>query len=649
MPSKYLLFLFLAAVAGAHAAPFAYVSNCCSNPSYTSVISTSTGVQTSLVKTGTGGFASVISPDGSLVYVSNTLSQSITVFQESTLALVKTIPVPGYVVEWMGLSPDGTKLYITSADSQTSARLVGINTSTGAILGTFAPNAPLTPPVVSKDGTEVFVGVQLVTGSVQSGLAVLNSSTLAETLAVNGVYAPGGVAISPDGTKLYVSNLGSSLSPKPQLSVLSESSYGILAVAPMSATQTPGNVSINPSGSIVYACEEGSTPDVVVFSTASNTVTTKLPTGGFEPVQTAASADGTRLYITTAGNSSVLYFNTTLNQEIGTIAVPGSVNGLALSMDGTKLIVPNYGSSQVSVVDEASGKTVAAIPVGDMTNAPGGQVAVNQAGTYVFATNFTSNNLSVISTATHQVVATVPTGPHPIALCVLPNGAKVYVLNAGNNTVTIVDGAAFTALNTVTPLIPSGSVVTSIAMDPGGAKFYVAEFDTKTETKSVIVSLSTVNHETTGSLLVENPIALGTNYKTDELLTLGFQTNTESLFPINLAVKPPVVVTSGIVPLNIPPVSTVVTNGIAVSPSGTVAFATCSGSTFSINLSALTVTVLASSAGVPSSLALDPGGAELWVANSGSLNVSVFAAGNGSPLPSIYLANPSYGIVFAPQ
>jgi YVTN family beta-propeller protein len=650
MPSKYLIFLLLGGAGVVQAQPYAYVSNCCNYASNASVISTSTGTQSSLVKTGTGGFAATISPDGSLVYISNTLSQSITVIQESTLALVQTIPVPGYVIQWMAVNPAGTELYFTSADSATVSRLVGINLSTGAVFATYAPNAPLTQPVVSNDGTEVFVGVQIVKGSLESGLAVLNSSTLAETLLVNGLYGPGGVAISPDGTKLYVSNLGNSTSPTPQLTVIGESTFGIIAEATLTAGDTPGLVSINPSGSIVYACENGATPDVAVFNTANNTLTTRLPTSGFQPIQAAASANGDSLYITTAGNSSVLSFDAATNAEIASIAVPGSVNGLALSVDGTKLFVPNFGSSRVTVVDEATSNIVASIPVGDMTGGSLGQIAVNPAGTYVFATNYTSNNLSVISTATHEVVATVPTGPHPVAVAVLPtNGSRVFVLNSGNNTITVISGTAFTVLNTITPQLVSGEVVTSLVADPGGAKLYVGVFNTTTEAKSTILTVSTVTHATIGGVLVPYPIALGIDTENDELLALGAQSTSEGMYPINLAVKPPTVVTSGIVPLNVTPVTVPTTNGIVAASSGGIAFATVGGSILSVNLSAKTVTVLGALTGFPGSLTLDPTGAELWVANSSIPNILIYSAANGTALHPVALGNPSFGIAFAPE
>lgn len=52
-----------------------------------------------------------------------------------------------------------------------------------------------------------------------------------------------------------------------------------------------------------------------------------------------------------------------------------------------------------------------------------------------------SNNVSVIDTATNEVTSTVPVGKWPYGVSVTPDGTKVYVANAGNNTTSIIGTA----------------------------------------------------------------------------------------------------------------------------------------------------------------------------------------------------------------
>ena len=61
-------------------------------------------------------------------------------------------------------------------------------------------------------------------------------------------------------------------------------------------------------------------------------------------------------------------------------------------------------------------------------------VAVTPDGTKVYVTNYGSNTVSVIDTATNTVTATVTVGTNPRGVAVSPDGKKVYV---ANQTVTL--------------------------------------------------------------------------------------------------------------------------------------------------------------------------------------------------------------------
>jgi YVTN family beta-propeller protein len=68
------------------------------------------------------------------------------------------------------------------------------------------------------------------------------------------------------------------------------------------------------------------------------------------------------------------------------------------------------------VIHRPGNTVVKTVPVG--TN-PGG-VAVTPDGTKVYVTNFGSNNVSVIARPGNTVVATVPVGPFPIGVAIGP-------------------------------------------------------------------------------------------------------------------------------------------------------------------------------------------------------------------------------------
>src|SRR5271165_4910370 len=90
-------------------ASVAYIVNCCNNPSTVSVFHTASGRQTAQWTVGNGAADAVFSPSGSIAYISNSISQSVTVVKVGTGATLATIPV-GYGISGMVITPSGGKL-----------------------------------------------------------------------------------------------------------------------------------------------------------------------------------------------------------------------------------------------------------------------------------------------------------------------------------------------------------------------------------------------------------------------------------------------------------------------------------------------------------------------------------------------------------
>jgi YVTN family beta-propeller protein len=66
-------------------------------------------------------------------------------------------------------------------------------------------------------------------------------------------------------------------------------------------------------------------------------------------------------------------------------------------------------------------------------------VALTPDGSKVYVTNAHDNNVSVINTATNTVVGSpIPVGVHPFGVAVTPDGSKVYVTNVEDNTVSVI-------------------------------------------------------------------------------------------------------------------------------------------------------------------------------------------------------------------
>lgn len=108
---------------------------------------------------------------------------------------------------------------------------------------------------------------------------------------------------------------------------------------------------------------------------------------------------------------------------------------MALSSDGRLIYVVCEGNDEVRVVDAASGKIVAGIPVG---RSPRG-IASSPDGDMLYITNSWSDDVSVIDTAQMKVVQNLPAGFEPTGVVVDRTGSTLYVANRLSSDVSVID------------------------------------------------------------------------------------------------------------------------------------------------------------------------------------------------------------------
>ncbi len=183
---------------------------------------------------------------------------------------------------------------------------------------------------------------------------------------------------------------------------------------------------------------------------------------------------GPYAYIANSGDNSVSVIDTATSKVTAMIPVGDDPRGVAVTLDGKKVYVTNY--YNISVIDATKNKVTATIPVG---NYPSG-VAVSPDGKRVYMPhsdmgNSSNNTILVIDTATNEVTATIPVGISPTGVAITPDGSKVYVANSGNypsyeGTVSVID----TEINTVIATIPVGNYPHGVAISPDWKRVYVA-------------------------------------------------------------------------------------------------------------------------------------------------------------------------------
>lgn len=293
------------------------------------------------------------------------------------------------------------------------------------------------------------------------------------------------------------------------------------------------------------------------------------------------------------------------------------IDEVVLPADGQPLVanhafVPNEGGSNVSVIDLSSNTVVDTIPVG--FNPTG--VATHPDGSRVYIGNQGSASVSVIDTYTRSVVATIGVGPNPYGLAVAPDGGRLYVANAGASHLTVID----TASNTRLPDIPSWPSAVGLAINPAGTRAYTG-----------------INN---GSAAQVFDLIGGTLIATTTLSNRSFgvavsSTGDRAYVVQNQAGRVAIIDTTSnayVNHINVPgqPI------GVAVSPATDAVYTTTGTANSLAHYDRKTGVVTAWPVGTaPYGVAVDPTGARILVANSGSNTVSVLDATLHAPLATI--------------
>jgi YVTN family beta-propeller protein/VCBS repeat-containing protein len=122
----------------------------------------------------------------------------------------------------------------------------------------------------------------------------------------------------------------------------------------------------------------------------------------------------------------------------------------------------------VSRISTANNQVVATTSVG------WSPIAVNATNARVYVVNQYGNSVSVIDTANNQVVATPTVGPTPTSVALSRDGSLAYVANT-DDTVSILNTKANNVVRTVAVDMAPESGVHSIAVSPDGSKIYVSD------------------------------------------------------------------------------------------------------------------------------------------------------------------------------
>jgi len=277
--------------------------------------------------------------------------------------------------------------------------------------------------------------------------------------------SPKGIALSPDGTKGYVATeLGTF--------VFSTETNQIIDSVQIGVTPANKKIAISPDGSTVYVTNNGAdTVKVAFVRTSDNSIVYELETPQ-SPFDIAISSDGSKLYVANEDQSVnyIYVINTSTRSVTDTIEVDKIPHGLDISPDGTRLystsIVTDYTpQDRVSVINTSTNSVINTISVGGVPS----EIALTPDGKKAYVANSGSNTISVINTQSASVSNTIALSGAPLSVKVSPDGTRVFVTHF-DDYVTVIDTAGDTVFTTIDL---SATVGEDVVFSPDGLRAYV--------------------------------------------------------------------------------------------------------------------------------------------------------------------------------
>lgn len=298
----------------------------------------------------------------------------------------------------VAFTPDGRRAYVTgSTDTWTGQGGVSvIDTATKTIVATVGNGAIPTGIAVSADGSTVYVSVYGRGDITPPSVLAVDTTTDAVT-AIGAGRFPAGVAVSPDGDRAYV--LDTYINEGDD-AVWVIDTFTKAVLAKVAVGVDPRGMVASPDGSHLYVLNRGngslgsatmSVIDTDPDSATVNTVTAVVKVGN-EPVGLAVSPDGKHLYVTDLYEGAVRVIDTATNSVVAKVRLGGTVSGIAVSPDGKRVYVADP-QGAVGVIDAVTNTFAGAIPVAGV---PEG-VAVSRDGSELYVVKYYDQSVSVIS------------------------------------------------------------------------------------------------------------------------------------------------------------------------------------------------------------------------------------------------------------
>lgn len=291
------------------------------------------------------GTGIAITPDGTRAYV--TAGSKVQVIDTATNKVSSTIEL-GDMPYSIAISADGQRGYVADLMQREVWFLDLVSNSVVKRVELGEPRRPVLRPgvAVSADGSTAYTTLSQPEGAGSDLLYSIDTTTGAKQQRALDFH-PGDLVAGRDG-RVWVAGCRGLCSDGALHAVdPADPGKALQLVLPT----VPGEVGISPDGTRVYVTN-GLAASLAVADTTAGSIVTNVKVGA-EPLGVATSADGKRVYVTNFQSGTLSVLDAQSNEVIATLNVGATPRAVAVMPDGRHAYV-THSTSRVSVVDLTS-------------------------------------------------------------------------------------------------------------------------------------------------------------------------------------------------------------------------------------------------------------------------------------------------------
>ncbi len=298
------------------------------------------------------------------------------------------------------------------------------------------------------------------TNSAGDNVHIIDPATNKVAGVIEGIDVPHGVAIAPDGSRIYITE-----EPTKTVDVVDSKSLKVIKKIPLSGR--PNNLAVSKDGRRVYIGIAQAPGAVDVVDTVSLTNIRTVPVDGAIH-NVYVTPDGRYAVSGSIAKSTISVIDTETDQVAWSVKLSSGIRPMAFTknIDGStkEIIVQLSDFHGLVVVDFRSHKEINRITLPDLPGkeretdgiqgSPAHGLAITPDGKTLWTTSKYYDYVAAYSLPDFKLLKVVSVGLHPEWLTIPPDGRNLYVACAGKDATVVVDNQSMKVVAT----IPVGAV-----------------------------------------------------------------------------------------------------------------------------------------------------------------------------------------------